>query len=254
MSDAESAVTWQASLDALADDATCEILERAVVVESCATTQAACMDVCDGRAGILVTTLKQTSGKGRLGRSWIDGSGESVAMTLAVRAEPSERLALWTGIAVCSAARELGLANAAVRWPNDVLADSGRKLAGILIEQHDDLAFIGIGLNVLQRHWPPDLADIAVSLAECGVTTSRIAVIESVIRSLDRTRSRSDSDLVAEFRDVDMLVGTNQTFMVAGGTQITGQVVDIDPLQGLIVDTPSGRKHLPAAFTSLQRA
>ena len=53
-----------------------------------------------------------------------------------------------------------------VKWPNDVWVD-GRKLAGILIEgrPQEGWAVLGIGLNVTTPEFPPELADIATSLA-----------------------------------------------------------------------------------------
>ncbi len=65
-------------------------------------------------------------------------------------------LSLAVGLAIVRALEELGVAGAALKWPNDVLAD-GRKLAGVLVELQSSrdaaVAVIGIGMNV---HGLPD--------------------------------------------------------------------------------------------------
>ena len=58
-----------------------------------------------------------------------------------------------------------------IKWPNDVLIQ-GRKICGILIEVVADWAIVGIGLNVNEREFPPELN--AVSMYQLlGVETGR---------------------------------------------------------------------------------
>ena len=72
-----------------------------------------------------------------------------------------------------------------IKWPNDVMA-RGRKICGILVEsatEGDQLqyAVLGIGVNVSQRSFPPDLSQPATSLfLELG---SEIT-LQEVLRSL----------------------------------------------------------------------
>ena len=67
-----------------------------------------------------------------------------------------------------------------VKPPNDVLLD-GRKVAGVLVEQSDGLAVIGIGINVKQLSWPPALDGQAISLLEAGIELKRIDVLERIL-------------------------------------------------------------------------
>jgi BirA family biotin operon repressor/biotin-[acetyl-CoA-carboxylase] ligase len=82
-----------------------------------------------------------------------------------------------------------------LKWPNDVLAPDGRKLAGILTEavfEGSSLcgAVVGVGLNVSWGpHGPPaELSGSAVSLREVGlaVTDGARDVIEPWIDALTR--------------------------------------------------------------------
>jgi BirA family biotin operon repressor/biotin-[acetyl-CoA-carboxylase] ligase len=98
----------------------------------------------------------QTAGRGRRGRAWQAGLGNSLAFSVLWRFECGagalSGLSLAVGVALMRALHELGAPEAALKWPNDVLARE-QKLAGILIELQGDMdgpsaAVIGIGLNL----------------------------------------------------------------------------------------------------------
>lgn len=66
-----------------------------------------------------------------------------------------EGLSLVVGLAVLSALRAVGLSDAGLKWPNDVLVGN-KKIAGILLELVGDPAdvchvVLGIGINVNMR-------------------------------------------------------------------------------------------------------
>lgn len=244
----------------------CELIDRIVVQPTVESTQDECRRRCEGRPGLLVTTLRQTAGRGRLGRRWIDERGEGLALTLAVRTHPPERLAIAAGLAVADAvesalpestrlSRRLG-----IRWPNDVVAHDGRKIAGVLIETSGPIAFVGIGVNVAQPSFPPDLAPVATSMAilsgsawtrqnssAAGLDPS-LAV--AIVNQLADRFKQTDDALAAAFHERDVLRGMTRTFE-NGGQRFTGQITTIDPLKGLVVEIESGRVVLPAATTSL---
>ena len=67
-----------------------------------------------------------------------------------------------------------------VKPPNDLLVD-GRKLAGVLVEQADGAAVIGIGINVGLVEWDEELEGRAIGLAEAGVECDRLEVLEQVL-------------------------------------------------------------------------
>lgn len=98
----------------------------------------------------------QTAGRGRRGRAWQAGLGNSLAFSVLWRfdcgAGALSGLSLAVGVALMRALHEIGASEARLKWPNDVMSD-GQKLAGILIELQGDMdgpsaAVIGIGLNL----------------------------------------------------------------------------------------------------------
>ncbi len=129
------------------------------------------------RAGHIVTTEQQTSGKGRRGRSWdapyAQGVLVSVVLTPPLLPGDPARIPMAAGLAVADtlleAVPELA-GTVSLKWPNDVLLGSGSstgKVAGILVEsafESDALkyAVLGIGVNVNQR--PAQFPEVAAHM------------------------------------------------------------------------------------------
>lgn len=111
------------------------------------------------RAGALhgsaVAAHVQTAGRGRRGHVWESPRG-SLYLSCVLR--PSVPMHFFTGLpAVCALGvldclrDDLGIAQAALKWPNDIIAGSS-KLAGILVEAGSSamgtFAVCGVGVNV----------------------------------------------------------------------------------------------------------
>ena len=82
-----------------------------------------------------------------------------------------------------------------LRWPNDLLIGA-RKTGGILVEANSEskgpphARVAGIGINVHQREFPPDLATPATSLdLEAGRRISRQSLLVALLKSLEREAS-----------------------------------------------------------------
>jgi BirA family biotin operon repressor/biotin-[acetyl-CoA-carboxylase] ligase len=108
------------------------------------------------RHATCVAANLQTNGRGRRGRSWHTSLGASLTFSLLWRfqcgASALSGLSLAVGIALIRSLHELGVTEAELKWPNDVLIQRN-KLAGILIELQGDMegpstAVIGIGINL----------------------------------------------------------------------------------------------------------
>ncbi|MBR4529594.1 MAG: biotin--[Lachnospiraceae bacterium] len=140
--------------------------------------------------GTLVVTGEQQSGRGRMGRAWLCPPGANIAMSLILRPEiPMERIPLLTLIAGLSVAEAIAALLPAVapqvriKWPNDIVI-AGRKVCGILTESvtmpegEPACCIIGIGINILQREFPGEIAATAGSvLSQTGITISRSATV-----------------------------------------------------------------------------
>ncbi len=107
------------------------------------------------RIPVIVTEL-QLNGRGRRGRQWHSGLGDSLTFSLKWRFEQGASflsgLSLVIGVAIVRVLRSFSIQGVGLKWPNDVLYCS-RKLAGVLIELQGEMfgpsvTVIGIGLNI----------------------------------------------------------------------------------------------------------
>lgn len=107
-----------------------------------------------------IITKKQTSGRGRLNRSWVDLGEENLFLSIILK--PSEtfneiypNLTQYLSVTLCKVIESYGI-QTQIKWPNDVLID-GKKIAGILSEtvmQGQKLKGIvlGVGVNLNSNH------------------------------------------------------------------------------------------------------
>lgn len=110
---------------------------------------------CSNDRVTVVAAEYQTGGRGRLGRKWYTGVGDSLTFSLRwyfmQDASKLAGLSLVIGIAIIRVLKLFAIEYANLKWPNDVLFNS-QKLAGILIELRGNVtgscfAIIGIGIN-----------------------------------------------------------------------------------------------------------
>lgn len=137
--------------------------------------------------GTVVVAQTQTAGRGRKGRIWRDVPGESLLLSVILRTSLAtarrSMLSLAAAVAVTEALREAGGVDVRLKWPNDVHVDE-RKVAGILLECRGEVVLLGVGINVVQRDFDPDLR--ATSIALEGGNTDRDALLAAVRAAVAR--------------------------------------------------------------------
>lgn len=141
--------------------------------------------------GTVIVPLAQTKGKGRLGRTWLDG-GKSLLFSLLLKGESYKPflhlLPLLSGVALSLALEEKGFAPN-IKWPNDVYLKD-KKVAGILLEATTssslDALIIGIGVNVNNDHFDESIENKATSLfLESGAKMDKEELLASFLRHFD---------------------------------------------------------------------
>ena len=141
---------------------------------------------------------EQTAGRGRGDHGWHSAAGEGLYVSVLLRPQlPVARLALLpfaAGLAAVEAIRATTGLAVDLRWPNDLLIGP-RKVGGILVEArvnskgllHAMAVVVGMGINVHQREFPPDLATPATSLdLELGERISRQSLLVALLKSVER--------------------------------------------------------------------
>ena len=144
-----------------------------------------------------VTADTQTSGRGRLGRSFSSASGKGIYLSYLVNpkdATPEElsRITAWGAVAVRDAIFEVCGVSVGIKWVNDLVKD-GRKLCGILTESVFDggrvaSVVMGIGINVNHstEDFPEELRGTACSIKQITRSDTDIrALTLNVVKHLD---------------------------------------------------------------------
>ena len=145
--------------------------------------------------GTTVVAGAQTAGRGRLGRSWFSPAGAGLYASVVIRdPRPAPLLTLAVGVAIADGIRAAAGLPVEIKWPNDLVIDSGlgrrRKLAGILTEGSsgaDGIQFVvvGFGINLLPSLFPADVGGRATSLAgELGREVDAPALLAECLAAL----------------------------------------------------------------------
>lgn len=148
--------------------------------------------------GNLWIAEKQTSGKGRLERTWessLGGLWLSLLLRPAIAPTRIPSLTQVAALALTQAIQSKTQLAVKLKWPNDVVvktAKGWRKVAGILTEMSAEVdltrwVVIGIGVNV-NNHLPASLSVLGVSLhAITGKTLSRAALLKAFLDKFGST-------------------------------------------------------------------
>jgi BirA family biotin operon repressor/biotin-[acetyl-CoA-carboxylase] ligase len=197
----------------------------------------------------------QSAGRGRRGREWLSPPGVNLMLSVPLRTELRPPLAGLLGIGAALAVRDacaqvVPLAGLVVRWPNDVVAADGSKLAGLLVETalEDGAlveAVIGIGINV---NWPragmpAEIRARATSLLElAGAEVDRVALLAGVLDALaaEVLALEAGRSPVPRLRSVSWLDG-RLVELDMGEARASGRVAGIADDGSLLLDGNQGR-------------
>jgi len=161
---------------------------------------------CGAPNGSFYFADKQRAGRGRGDHTWDSAAGDglyaSVLLRMPIPAARLPLLPLAAGLAAAEAIRAVAGLTVDLRWPNDLLIGP-RKVGGILVESKisggtAEYAVIGIGINIHQRGFSPDLNATATSLElETSRHVSRQDLLISLLKSLE-CESRMLADAAAK--------------------------------------------------------
>jgi BirA family biotin operon repressor/biotin-[acetyl-CoA-carboxylase] ligase len=213
--------------------------------------------------GVVAVADYQTAGRGRLGRSWEAPAGANLLLSVLLRPAigASERHLATTTVAL-AALDAIGVVDpgaptaVSIKWPNDLVDRSGRKLAGILAESDlvaasaaEGLAppvVVGIGINVnwpaIDADLPAELAGLAVSLSQLmGAHVDREALLGALLSALEPRAAALDSvvgraRLAEELASRCSTIGTRVRVDLPDGS-FEGTATGISPDGHLVVAT-----------------
>ena len=209
----------------------------------------------DAPEGTVLAAEHQVTGRGRLDRVWTSPPGAGITVSFLLRPDvPGARrgwLPLLTGVALAEAVGEVPGVRASLKWPNDLLAAGGAKLAGILAEVGSGAVVVGVGLNVSTR--ADELPDTGTSLAlEAGRPVDRAAVLLQFLRTFERrylgwAQALGDpvsSGLARDYLAWCSTVGAGVVVTLPDGSTLEGVAESVDWDGRLVVRAPQGTVEL----------
>lgn len=160
-----------------------------------------------GSHGDVYTADYQSAGRGRLDHKWISPSKTNLLMSVVLSVEglAPEMVATLPLVIGLAVVRAVGR-DARLKWPNDVLV-GGKKVAGILCERQGDNVIVGIGVNVGQQTFPPEIAIGADFLGSVPREKVRDDVLESIAFLYEEWRASGFTSVHGEISAVDWLKG-----------------------------------------------
>ena len=159
-------------------------------------------------------------------------------------------MTLLAGLAVCRALQKEIKVDARIKWPNDIVIGS-RKVCGILTEMGAEMeqieyVVVGIGINIHDGCYPPELKERAVSLDEAtGKTWNRAAVLRAILTEFEEILQENErcglQTLLPEYRSQCVTLGRTVSCSRPDG-EIRGQAMGITEEGELIIQTENGEK------------
>jgi BirA family biotin operon repressor/biotin-[acetyl-CoA-carboxylase] ligase len=215
------------------------------MVDRCGSTNAVLL--AEGKPDVLLAAEEQTAGRGRRGRRWYSAPGAGVTFSLStVIRRPLRELAglsLVAGVGAARALRALGVAQAALKWPNDLVV-GGAKLGGILVETRGSLAVLGIGINCRRDAGLEARLRRPMAALDEFVAVDRNRLIERVARSLLEALAMFQAHgleaLRGEWERMDAHAGKRLRVRLADGRVLTGLARGLDGDGGLRLQTRTG--------------
>ena len=221
-------------------------VDRLVVLTTAPSTNAEIKNFLSDGDVVAVITDHQTEGRGRLGRHWVTKPGESIALSVALpwSTEDQDSSGSWVpliaGAGVVSALHDYGVAEASLKWPNDVVVGE-KKLAGILCEWvPSGWAIVGVGVNIdFPVDAPPSPRATAlfhhVSVAEGRVDSVLAGFVTALRDWVDDERTRVSHDNVGRVSSVMGTLGRSVEVQEPSGETWRGEAQGLDDSGHLLV-------------------
>lgn len=178
--------------------------------------------------GFWLIADRQSAGRGRQGRPWLDAPGNFMGSTVVRLGEgdpPAPSLSFVAALAVYAAVSGQIAAPASLRfkWPNDVLL-AGDKFCGILLERDGPHAVIGIGVNLAAA--PAVTGRRTLALAQRGLRPDRDLFAADLAARLSlelaRWRKQGTGPMFSRWQAAAHPVGTRLSVHDGSGARVSG--------------------------------
>ena len=208
--------------------------------------------------GTVVFALHQKEGKGLGTNRWISEAGQNLTCSFLLKpvflhAMDQFFLNIMMSLSVCDLVREMlsGLIEPErirIKWPNDIYIDD-KKVSGILIRntisgEYSDQSILGVGINLNQVEFPPDLPNPVSLKSHTGTTCDIAKTMDLLCRHLEiRYRQLMDGKKQVLLNDyLECLFRKGIWCKYSAGRQVfDGRIHGVSSSGQLMVETSSGQ-------------
>ena len=216
----------------------------------------------------IITSETQTSGRGRIGRTFESPAGTGVYLSLIITpkggiTQPAVITAS-AAVAVCRAIKKLYVVQPAIKWINDIYVQNDgqlKKAVGILTEGITNFetgliesAVIGIGVNVshsdkIKKSTAKDIAGFLTEAprlddnSQPATPPSRAHFIAQIAGEVFKILDEPLANVIDEYKNLMFMLGESLVVHPLIGddkTAYTAKAIDIDKNAGLVVELKDG--------------
>lgn len=213
----------------------------------------------------ILVAEEQTSGRGRLGRTFFSPAGKGLYMTMAFKPDfgldEAMLVTATVALSVCNAIQEVTGLNPKIKWVNDIYLGD-KKICGILTEAESSFEtgaiekiIVGIGINCFKGSFPKELSETAGYLKNPLKPFTRNDLAVAIFNNFfERINNFNKVLTIREYKAKSFILGEpilifNPAIARAlGRTEdrlkegIRARAIDIDENGGLVVEYMEGIK------------
>jgi len=209
----------------------------------------------------LILADRQDGGEGRGDRQWESPAGGLYMSWLrsGLTAETIAQLPMLAAAAAHAAVTGIGVPDARIKWPNDILVD-GRKLAGLLVfARHGETSWVTVGLGINLETAPIiDNGDallatsVADHVAEGDADSWRHDIVCTFVTELDHSMADPKPTLEIWRSLLIQQPGDSITVRLASGEMVSGTLVDFSE-EGFLRIRSSGEERVITGGDIIER-
>lgn len=209
----------------------------------------------DSSNGTLVISEEQTSGRGRLGRSWKSPKYKGIWMSIILKPEVDPmsitKITQIGAAAIIKAFEEFHI-KAYIKWPNDIIMN-GKKVCGILTEMSGELNLvnyvivgIGINVNIDINQFPDEIRALATSISnELGSYIKRKELVVSFLNNFEILyeefiKEGTIKTSIDICKKNSALIG-REVKIITRGKETLGKALDLDDNGKLVIQFDNGK-------------
>ncbi len=217
--------------------------------------------------GVLVLAESQTTGRGRMGKTFLSPRECGLYMSLLLKPVENAKnpglLTAGAAVAVRRAVMRLIGLSTEIKWVND-LYYAGKKLCGILAEGEVggkgtlETVVLGIGINLTapEEGYAPEICGQAISLTEMtgtALTFDRLDLCAEIVKAFEEIyKELPRVDFLEEYRAASCVLGKQISYQ-KDGKRHEGLAIGIDDEACLLIEAGGKTETLGTGEISLVR-